>query len=92
MRNSLAFYSGNSKERGHLVVEGLDGRIGLKETGYDCMECIRLGQSRDQWRILVITKMALHVRQKSQTFPHHLSGCWRLEERSASQIRFLSWE
>jgi hypothetical protein len=51
-----------------LVVEGLDGRIGLKETGYDGMESIRLGQSRDQWRTLVSTKMDLYVRQNSGRF------------------------
>ena len=32
------------------------------------MECIRLAQSRDHWRILVITEMDLHVRQKAGRF------------------------
>lgn len=63
--NSLAFQSGNPKERGHLVVEGLDGRISLKATEYDGMECIRLDQSRDQWRTPVITEMDLHLRQNA---------------------------
>jgi hypothetical protein len=67
-RNSLAFQSGNPKERGHLVVEGLDGRNCLEETGYDGMECIRLRQSGDQLRTLLITEMNLHVRQKAGRF------------------------
>jgi len=69
VRNSLAFQSGNSKEScRHQVAEGLDGRIGLKETGYGGMECICLGQSRHHWRTLVITEMPLHIQQKSGRF------------------------
>jgi len=49
------------------------------------MESIRLGQRRDQWRTLVITEMALHVRQKAGRFVIILAALG-VERRSRLRI------
>jgi hypothetical protein len=38
-----------------------NNKIDLKETGWDGMDWIYLGQDRDQWRALVNTVMNLRV-------------------------------
>jgi hypothetical protein len=44
----------------------------LKETEWDCMDCIDLAQDRDQWRALVNTVMNLRV---PQNFWRLLTSC-----------------
>jgi hypothetical protein len=47
-------------------------KMGLREIGWDGMDCIDLAQDRDQWRALVNAVMNLRVPLNAGKF---LSGC-----------------
>jgi hypothetical protein len=53
MRMFTIFYSGNLKRRSKFVVLGVDGstiyvKMGLKEIGYETVNCARMSQVSDQ--------------------------------------------
>jgi hypothetical protein len=58
------FWWGNLKERDHLKVPGIEGRIIFRWILRKCegdMDCIDLAQDRDRWWVLVNVVMNLQV-------------------------------
>jgi hypothetical protein len=49
------------KGRDHLEDLGVDGRMDLREKGWEVIDWIHLAQDRGQWQVLVNTVMNLRV-------------------------------
>jgi hypothetical protein len=52
--------------------------IDLREIRWGDMSWIDLAQNRDKWRVLAITVMNLHLKERSAPWSQLISGMWQL--------------